>query len=138
MTISLVVGRADGRDEPPDLIDREDVGESPLLADAEPAEGRPVARGGVGVEELDAAVGDHERAGGELPVVLEVEEVVADLGLGEPVGRGAEVVGELSDGAEVGLLGERAESGELQVLEHALAERRGPVGCVRHRRVLSQ
>ena len=56
--IGPVVGRADGGDEPPHLIDREDVGESLLLADAEPLEGRPVAGRGVGIEELDAAVGD--------------------------------------------------------------------------------
>jgi hypothetical protein len=56
----------------------------------------------------------------------------------EPVGWGVEVVGELSDGTEVGLLGALAEAGELQVLEHPLAERRGPVECGRHRQVLSQ
>ena len=136
--IGPVVGRADGRDEPPHLIDREHVGEPLLVADAEPLECRPVAGRGVGVEELDAAVGDHERRGGELAVVLEVEEVVADLLLAEPVGRGVEVVGELPDGAEVGLLGALAEAGQLQVLEHPLAECRGPVECGRHRQVLSQ
>ena len=39
-----------------------------------------------------------------MAVVLEVEEIVAELLLGESVGRGVEVVGELSDGAEVGVL----------------------------------
>ena len=71
-------------------------------------------------------------AGGELAVVLEVEEVVADLLLAEPVGRGVEVVGELPDGAEVGLLGALAEAGELKVLVHPLTEGRG------HVQVLSQ
>ena len=61
-----------------------------------------------------------------------MEEVVADLLLAEPVGRGVEVVGELPDGAEVGLLGALAEAGQLEVLEHPLAECRG------HVRVLSQ
>ena len=83
--------------------------------------------GGVGIEELDAAVGDPERPRGELPVVLEVEEVIADLMLAESVGRGVEVVGELPDGAEVGLLGALAEAGQLKVLEHPLAECRGHV-----------
>ena len=119
------MGRADGSDEPSHLIDREHVGESLLLPDAEPLEGRPVAGRGVGIEELDAAVGDAQRAGGELLVVLEVEEVVADLLLAEPVGRGVEVVGELPDGAEVGLLGALAQAGELEVLVHPLAECRG-------------
>jgi hypothetical protein len=40
----------------------------------------------VGIEELDGAVSDHERPGGELAIVLEVEEVIADLMLDEPVG----------------------------------------------------
>ena len=62
-----------------------------------------------------------------LSVVLEVQEVVADLLLGEPVGRGVEVVGELPDGAEVGLLGALAQAGELEVLVHPLAECRGHV-----------
>src|SRR3954454_11047335 len=103
--------RAEGGDEPPYLIDREDVGESLLLADAEPLKCRPVAGRGLGIEELDAAVGDHERPGGELPVVLEMEEVVADLMLAQTVGRSVEVIGELPDGAEVGLLSVFAESG---------------------------
>ena len=38
------------------------------------------------IEELDAAVGDAEGGGGEVAVVLEVEEVDADLVLGEAVG----------------------------------------------------
>ena len=43
--IGTVVVRADGSDETPHLIDREHVGESLLLADAEPLECRPVAGG---------------------------------------------------------------------------------------------
>jgi hypothetical protein len=58
--IGLVVVRADGRDESPHLIDREHVREPLLLADAEPLECRPVAGSGVGIEESDGAVGDHE------------------------------------------------------------------------------
>src|SRR5262249_58165159 len=65
--------------------------------------------------------------GGELGVVLEVEEVMAELMLTEPIGRGVEVVGELSDRAEVGLLGALTQAGELKVLEHPLAECRGHV-----------
>src|SRR5262249_37506308 len=125
--IGPVVGRADGRDEPPHLIDGEHVREFLLLANAEPLEGRPVTGRGVGIEELDGAVSDHERPGGELAVVLEVEEVIAELMLAEPIGRGVEVVGELPDRAEVGLLGTLAQAGELKVLEHPLAECRGHV-----------
>src|SRR5262249_5665930 len=63
-----------------------------------------------------------ERRGGEPPMVLEVEEGVAALMLAEPVGRSVEVVGALPDGTEVGFLGVIAESGQLKVLEHPLAE----------------
>ena len=112
--------------------DGEDVGEPLLAGDAEPFEGGPVAWDGVGIEELDAAVGDAEGGGGEVAVVLEVEEIVAELRLGEAIGRGMEVVGELPDGAEVSVLGAVAEAGELEVLEHALAEGGG------HGVVLSQ
>jgi hypothetical protein len=76
----------------------------------------------VRVEELDAAVGDAEGGGGEVAVVLEVEEIVADLRFGEPVGRGVEVVGEPADGAEIGVLSAGGESSELEVLGHALTE----------------
>ena len=58
---------------------------------------------------------------------LRWRKIVADLLLGEAVGRGVEVVGELPDGAEVGLLGALAEPGELEVLGHPLAECRGHV-----------
>jgi hypothetical protein len=48
------------------------------------------------------------------------------------------VVGELPDGAEVGLLGALAEAGQLKVLEHPLAEGRRLAEYRRHLRVLSQ
>jgi hypothetical protein len=122
--VGAVMGRADGGDELSDLVDGEDVGEPLLPGDAEAFEGRPITGNGVRIEELDSAVCDAEGRGGEVAVVLEVEEIVAELGFGEAIGWGAEVVGELSDGAEVGVLGAVAEPGELEVVEHALTERR--------------
>ena len=85
--VGAVVGRADGGDEASDLVGGEDVREAFLPGDAEALEGGPVSRCGVRIEELDPAVSDAEGSGGEVAVVLEVEEVVADLLLGEPVGR---------------------------------------------------
>ena len=79
--VGAVVGRADGGDEAADLVDGEDVGEALLPGDAEAFEGGPVAWDGVRIEELDAAVGDAEGGGGEVAVVLEVEEIVAELRL---------------------------------------------------------
>ena len=51
-----------------------------------------------------------------------MEEVLAEVVLGEPIGRRVEVSGELPDGVDVGLLGARRESAELHVFEHALAQ----------------
>jgi hypothetical protein len=59
-----------------------------------------------------------------------VEETSAELRFGEPVGRGMEVVGELSDAAEVRLLGVLGESCELEVVEHALTDGRCHVEVV--------
>ena len=81
------MGGADGGDEAADLVDGEDVGEAMLAGDAEAPEGGPVAGDGVRIEDLDAAVGDAEGSGGEVSVVLEVEEILAELRLGEVVGR---------------------------------------------------
>src|SRR4051794_8700451 len=61
-----------------------------------------------------------------------MEEVITDLLLAEPVGRSAVVVGELPDGADVGLLGAPAQASKLKILEHPLTEGRG------HVKVLSQ
>jgi hypothetical protein len=124
LEVDAVVWRTDGGDELTDLVDGEDVGESLLAGGAESLEGGPVARTGVRIEEFDTTIGDAEGSGGEVAVVLEVEEVVAELGFGEAIGGGVEVVGELSDGAEVGVLGAIAEPGELEVLAHALTESR--------------
>jgi len=52
--VGTVVVRADGIDETPHLIDREHVGESLLLAEAEPLECQPVAGSGVRIEDLMA------------------------------------------------------------------------------------
>ena len=76
----------------------------------------------MGVEELDGAVGDAQRAGGELSVVLEVKQVVADLRFIQDVRRRVEVDCELPYGAEVNVLSALAQAGELKVLVHLLAE----------------
>jgi hypothetical protein len=132
LEIDAIVVGADGGDELTDLIDGEDIGESLLPEDAEPLEGGPIAWAGVRIEELDTTISDAEGSGGELAVVLEVEEVVAELRLGEAVGGCVEVVGELPDGTDISVLGALAQAGELEILEHALTE------CGGHEGVLSQ
>ena len=61
---------------------------------AQLSEDGPVPRRSVGVEEPHSAAGYDQRGRGELAVVLQVQQMVADLWLGEPVGWGMEVVGE--------------------------------------------
>jgi hypothetical protein len=90
----------------------------------------------MGVEETDAVKGDLERGGGELLVVLEKQEVFAQLLFGELVGRPAEVRRQLPDGAEIGFLRPLAQAGQLQVLLHPGAQ--GSRLSRSHRQVLSQ
>jgi len=54
--------------------------------------------------------------------VGKVEEVLAEVVLGELVGRAVEVPGQLPDGVDVGLLRPCRESAELHVFEHAVAK----------------
>jgi hypothetical protein len=57
-----------------------------------------------------------------MAMVLEMGEEVADLRLGERVGRLPVVPGELTDGSYVGLAGALGEAGELEVLQELLAK----------------
>ena len=86
--IGAVVERSDGGDELSHLVDGEHVGECLVPADVEALESGPVTRRGVAIEEPDAAASDDQRGRGELAVVLEVQQIVADLLLGEPFGWG--------------------------------------------------
>ncbi len=72
--VGPVVGCADGVDEPPHLVDGQDIGERLGPGDAELPERLPVARRGAGVEGLDPAGGDDQRTGGELLVILDVTD----------------------------------------------------------------
>src|SRR5208337_4737240 len=120
--IGPVAKCADGTDELSHLVDREHVGQPFLLLDADSLESGPVAGRGVGVEELDGAVGDVQRTGGELSVVLEMEQVVANLRFIQDVRRRVEVDCESPYGAEVNVLSALAQAGELKVLVHLLTE----------------
>lgn len=61
---------------------------------------------------LEGALGDAAN----LPLV---HALVAQLALGEPVGREVEVAGHLADDADVRVLGALRQAGELHVLDHA-------------------
>jgi hypothetical protein len=108
-----------GVDESSDLGDRQHVGECFGPGNPELLERLPIAWLGVGIEELDAAHGDLQRAGGELLFVLKVEDVLANPALGKLVGRRVEMCGQLPHGAEVGPLSAVAQAGELKIFRHA-------------------
>ena len=115
------------REHPTDLLlaqhDRE-----PLLAlRARQLEHGPVAAKRLLVEELDAAQGLREAARGDLPDVGQVQQVVADLLLGDPVGRDPVEPGQLGDGVEVGLDRAVRVAAKLQVFRHASAKRCHPI-----------
>jgi hypothetical protein len=79
----------------------------------------------VSVEEEDAAGGDLQRTRRVVALVFEVEQVLAELLLGDLIGRLVEVGGEPLDGAEVSLLSSLSEPGELETLVHALTQASG-------------
>ena len=78
---------AHGVDELSYLIDGQHVWESSCPGDSDLLESFPVARYGVVVEEFEAARGNLQCAGREFFAILEVEQIFADLALGELVGR---------------------------------------------------
>ena len=88
---------AHGVDKLPHLVDRQHVGEGLGPGDPELLECLPVARRGVGVEKPDGAGGDPHRARGEMLFILEVENVLSDLALGEFIGGLAKVIRQPAD-----------------------------------------
>ena len=84
----------------------------------------PIAPAGVVVEELDAAQGDGDGCPGVLFDIGEVEEILAEFLLGDPVWRLVVVFGQFADGAQIGFLGFLGHAAELHVFEHALSELR--------------
>jgi len=68
-----------GGDDLVNFSDGQDVGQCFLFWDSQFFENVPVSWAGEGVEELDSVIGNLERAGCEVAIVDEVQEVVADL-----------------------------------------------------------
>ena len=106
------------------LFDAEDDRQLLFPLGADELDRGPVASAGVVVEELDAAQGDGDGRPRVLLEIGEVEEILAEFLLGDPVGRFVVVFRQLADGAQVGLLGFLGHAAELHVFEHALSELR--------------
>jgi hypothetical protein len=76
------------------------------------------------VEELESGVGDLEGIGLPLLVVFDEQQIASEVVFGGQVRRLVDPLGELADGAEVGLVGPFLEAGQLQILEHPLGQGR--------------
>ena len=63
-----------------------------------------------------------ERALGKAPHVTQVDEVVAQLSLGDAIGRESEMLGQLPHRSDVGLLRALRKPRELDVLDQAFAQ----------------
>ena len=73
------------------------------------------------VQEPDRAQRDRGGRPRDLLLVRQVQEVLAQLLLGESIGASVEMVGELTDGSDVALLGSCGQPPELHILQHPLA-----------------
>ncbi len=116
-----MVRLAERAEEAMDLLDAEDGGQGAGFARVDEVEDGPGTLQGVYKQELDGGEGDGDGAGGDVFLVDEVEEVGAELILGDEVGGLGIVTGELLDGLDVTGLGAGSETAKLHVLEHALA-----------------
>jgi hypothetical protein len=113
-----VVQAVGSPDDPADLFDFEDDGETHFLTGAHEGEGAPLALQREGEEELHAAVGDLHGAGREGVLVLQVQKVFAEFLLTDLARRLVHVFAQLPDLAKVRLLRALGETSELHVLHH--------------------
>jgi hypothetical protein len=81
---------------------------------------RPLSTQGLFEEEPDATQGDRRRGAGHLLLIRQVQEVLAQLLLGQATRRGVEMVGELANGSDVALLRPCGQPPELHILQHPL------------------
>jgi hypothetical protein len=117
-----VDGALDAGKDVPDLVAAQDHGELLLLLGPGDIQDPPLPSQGPLVEELDAAQRDGVGAAGHLLDGGQVDQVMADLLLGELV-RGAAIgAGQVEDGLGLGLHGPVGVALELEVLDHALAQ----------------
>jgi hypothetical protein len=76
------------------------------------------------IEEADGGDRHQDRAGGQLPVLDQMDLIGSDVSRPQQLGGLAEMAGELGDLLDVGALGVQREVADLHVLDHAMAKRR--------------
>jgi hypothetical protein len=81
----------------------------------------PLSPKGMHEKELDTGAGDAKRVGGNLSVILEVEEVLAQFLFTDTIWGLAIVFGQLPHDPHVGYLGILGQASQLQVLDHPLS-----------------
>jgi len=99
------------------FLRRQDDGQSELGGGADELQlVRPLALEGFFPEEFDGAEGLGDRGAVEFLVLLEMDEVEAKLVGGDAVGRFVEVLGQLANAGQVGLLAAWEQRQQDQVL----------------------
>ena len=116
-------GNAHGGENPPHLLAAQDHGELLLALGAGDVEHGPLPRERLLIEELEATERDGVGAAGDLLDSAQLEQVLPDLVFRELVGGGMIEPGQLCDGMDVGLDRTIGVAAELEVVDHALAER---------------
>jgi hypothetical protein len=116
-------GDAHGREDPPDLLTAQDDRELLLTPGASDVEHRPLTAERLLIEELDAAQGNGMRSASDLLDGTQVQQVVADVLFRKGVwGRMIELR-QLRDGVDVSLDRAIGVAAQLEILDHAVAER---------------
>lgn len=115
-----------------DLRDREHFRQALDVLNLHRSERLPLTTAGACVEELDATVSDTQRTGGELPVVLEVEEVLPQLRLGDAIGRAPAKITQLPYGSQLADMSPITHARQMQVFAHAVVQLAGKVGLRSH------
>ena len=82
----------------------------------------PVVAERIEVEELEPGEDRRERPLGHAQLIADVEEVVLDVPLAEPIGRDHVVGGQLANSPQILASGPFDQPGELHVPDHAVSE----------------
>jgi hypothetical protein len=117
-----VAQESDTAENPVHLLTAEDDRQLFLAWGANKGEGRPLSGERMLEEKLDPAQGDGARAAGVLLDMLEVEEILSELFLGDQ-GRGFVIVlRQLAHGSDVHLLSPFRQAPELETFDHSLSQ----------------
>lgn len=104
-----------------DFLPTQDRGKGASLRSANQIQGRPVPVEGLFKVELDATEGDNEATACDL-LLLEPQKMGAQISVGDLIRWRGTLEQEAVDDLEIGALGARSETTELQILNEPLLE----------------